>query len=219
MHEIVLPLDPARATLSCPRTGPYGPAAPIWTYTTPSLFSFVMSSGQRMPNGNTLICSAEQKWIFEVTPSGQLVWEHFTSGGNPFHAHYTERSLWASDTNLSAATGGRIDFDLLQGTRGAGELYLLLCSASGTVPGTPFLGVNIPLNIDPFLRASATYPNAAPTFIQTFGTLSGLGRAVSAFTLPTGLPGGYQLDFAYIRFTLTPGAVNAVSNPVPVQIL
>ena len=31
---------------------------------------------QRLPNGNTLICSAQQGTIFEVTPAGKTVWKY-----------------------------------------------------------------------------------------------------------------------------------------------
>ena len=35
---------------------------------------------QRLANGNTLICSGTQGRVFEVTPSGDIVWEYV----NPF---------------------------------------------------------------------------------------------------------------------------------------
>ena len=219
VFELVLPLDPSGNFLLTPGAA-YGPAAPLWSYTTPGLYSFVMSSAQRMPNGNTLICSADQEWVFEVEPSGQKVWERFENQNRPiFHAHYIERALWADGDQLSAAAGGRIDFDLLQGTPAAGNLYLLLCSASGTTPGTPLFGVHIPLNFDPWFAASATYPNAAPIFAQTLGTLTPLGRGSAAFGLPGGLPGGYQLDFSYLSFQPAPLMLQSASNPVPVRIL
>ena len=65
MHELVLPLDASGQFVLDP-SGRYGPLAPLWTYTTPALYSGIQSSAQRLPNGNTLICSADQSWIFEV---------------------------------------------------------------------------------------------------------------------------------------------------------
>jgi arylsulfotransferase ASST len=48
---------------------------PIWSF-----FSHYISSAQRQPNGNTLICEGANGRIFEVTPSGEIVWEYV----NPF---------------------------------------------------------------------------------------------------------------------------------------
>ncbi|HYR90539.1 MAG TPA: aryl-sulfate sulfotransferase [Terriglobia bacterium] len=48
---------------------------PIWTF-----FSHYISGVQRQPNGNTLICEGSNGRIFEVTPTGEIVWEYV----NPF---------------------------------------------------------------------------------------------------------------------------------------
>jgi hypothetical protein len=48
-------------------------------------FSSFISSVQRLPNGNTLVCEGNQARIFEVTPEGQIVWEYNADsigGGN-----------------------------------------------------------------------------------------------------------------------------------------
>ena len=58
----------------------YGPAAPDYIYlnsTTPTdFFSGILSSAQRLPNGNTLICEGINGRIFEITPSESIVWEY-----------------------------------------------------------------------------------------------------------------------------------------------
>jgi signal transduction histidine kinase len=41
-----------------------------------SFFSHIGSSAQRLPNGNTLICSDTSGHFFEVTAEGKLVWEY-----------------------------------------------------------------------------------------------------------------------------------------------
>ena len=218
VYELDLPIDVAGNFILSPG-GAYGPSAPLWTYAPTGLFSSIMSSAERLPNGNTLVCSSNQKWIFEVTPSGQRVWEYtMASKGGIFHAHHVGRSLWASDTAMSAATGGTIDFDLQQSTHAAGDLYLLLCSASGTTPGTSLFGVNVPLNFDPWFAASATYPNSSPIFTNTVGTMDSLGHSSASFTLPPGLPGGYDLDFAYLLFQAAPLRLKSASNSVPVSV-
>ena len=56
-----------------------------WEYTeTPALalYSFHISSAERLDNGNTLICEGAFGRIFEVTKNGRVVWEYI----NPFYA-------------------------------------------------------------------------------------------------------------------------------------
>jgi hypothetical protein len=51
----------------------------VWTYSTKSptaCFSQIISSCQRLDNGNTLICAGTEGHIFEVTPDGTLVWDY-----------------------------------------------------------------------------------------------------------------------------------------------
>src|SRR6516164_146186 len=44
------------------------------------------NSAQRLVNGNTLICSREDKRVIEVDRSGKIVWE-FRQEGHLFRAH------------------------------------------------------------------------------------------------------------------------------------
>ena len=56
----------------------FGPAEPDWQYQAENptdFFSSFISGAQRLPNGNTLVCAGKQGWVFEVTPSGQVVWD------------------------------------------------------------------------------------------------------------------------------------------------
>ncbi len=57
----------------------FGPAAPVWTYKADppaSFFGLNMSGVQRLPGGNTLISIGPTGRLFEVTPSGENVWEY-----------------------------------------------------------------------------------------------------------------------------------------------
>jgi arylsulfotransferase ASST len=61
----------------------------VWTYQErreSDFFSPRISNAQRLPNGNTLICEGDFGRIFEVTVSGELVWEfvnpYFGEGPN-----------------------------------------------------------------------------------------------------------------------------------------
>jgi hypothetical protein len=67
----------------------------VWEYVgdpPESFFSSAVSGQQRLPNGNTLICSGGQARIFEVTLEGEIVWEylleyHHPNGGGGFYRH------------------------------------------------------------------------------------------------------------------------------------
>ena len=48
-----------------------------------SFYSYNISSAERQPNGNTLICEGAPGRLFEVTPGGEIVWEYI----NPFFMH------------------------------------------------------------------------------------------------------------------------------------
>ena len=68
----------------------YGPSGLSGQYTAPNptdFYSQNVSGCERLPNGNTLVCSGALAWIFEVTDSGQLIWEYtITGGGGAFRA-------------------------------------------------------------------------------------------------------------------------------------
>ena len=57
---------------------PFGPSQYEWTYHAEDVESFsgpFISGVQRLPNGNTLICSGPDGLVFEVTQEGETVWE------------------------------------------------------------------------------------------------------------------------------------------------
>ena len=76
--EIVTPVNPDGSYTLTPGSA-YGPDAPVWTYTADpptDLYAKNISGAQRLPNGNTLICDGPSSYFFEVTPSGETVWEY-----------------------------------------------------------------------------------------------------------------------------------------------
>lgn len=56
----------------------------VWKYEAPNFFSYYISGMQRLPNGNTLIDEGSVGRIFEVTPSGEKVWEYIEGLGMQF---------------------------------------------------------------------------------------------------------------------------------------
>jgi hypothetical protein len=76
VEEIVLPAD---GQYFHSPGAPYGPKKPLWMYAAlerTEFFSMLISGAQRLPNGNTLICSGLSGTIFEVTPSKEIVWKY-----------------------------------------------------------------------------------------------------------------------------------------------
>jgi hypothetical protein len=83
VDEIALPLN-EKKTYDKEEFLPYGPEQAAWSYFSPdksTFYSMLISGAQRLPNGNTLICSGNQAWIFEVTPQGEVVWQFKYPGG------------------------------------------------------------------------------------------------------------------------------------------
>jgi hypothetical protein len=87
VEELVLPFDPARGFLR-DEGAPFGPQAPLWSYTDRArFFSAFISGSQRLPNGNTLICEGAKGRVFEVTPEGQVVWDFWNPLGGEAPPH------------------------------------------------------------------------------------------------------------------------------------
>jgi hypothetical protein len=87
VDEIVLPVDD-NGNYQRPSGEAFGPKEPTWSYTAPKksdLYSGFISGTQRLPNGNTLICSGANGTLTEVTPDKELVWKYVNpTKGNPF---------------------------------------------------------------------------------------------------------------------------------------
>ncbi len=220
--ELVPPLDANNNFIMGPN-GTYGPTAPIWTYGTSGFYSSKMSSAERMPNGNTLVCSSTQSWLFEVLPSGQQVWQYFTgTNSRAFHVHYVETSLWSDHRTVSVVAGGSVKLDLVHGSRQSGAAYYVLASASGTSPGISVHGHTLPLNPDDLFTWTVNNPNSPPILTQTVGTLDAVGRANATINIPSGLPAsmvGYQFHLAVAVLNLSTVLVTDTSNAVPVTIV
>lgn len=60
----------------------YGPVTPNYTYTDPDnaedFFSNILSSAQRLPNGNTLICEGFNGRFIEIDTNEDIVWEYIS---------------------------------------------------------------------------------------------------------------------------------------------
>lgn len=102
----------------------------------------------------------------------------------------------------------------------AGQIYLLLGSASGTTPGLPLApGVVLPLEFDAYFQFSLQSAGSPP-FVGTLGLLGSAGNARATLNLPPGLPpslAGATLHHAFVEVGLS-GPVFA-SPPATLQLV
>jgi hypothetical protein len=78
IDEYVLPLEDNGLYRRAPGKG-FEPPQLVWSYSAPKksdFYSSFISGAQRLPNGNTQICSGANGTIFEVTPDKQIVWKY-----------------------------------------------------------------------------------------------------------------------------------------------
>ena len=68
----VLEIDPMKSEIVWQYTGEDA-GLPVWSF-----FSSFISSARRLPNGNTLITEGATGRIFQVTPTGETVWEYIS---------------------------------------------------------------------------------------------------------------------------------------------
>lgn len=130
----------------------------------------------------------------------------------------SDRSLAADLLTLTAPVGGTQTMTLSAGQANAGRDFFLGTSAAGTMPGfaLPNGGPIMPLNVDGFFIASLEGANVFP-WGNNLGTLDGLGRATTTFSLPP-LPGFQGLTFDHAFFTFQGGNFLSVSNTVPLAL-
>jgi len=218
VEEIELPLDVSGNFIFGPG-GVFGPAGPVWTYQNPAMNSAIMSSAERLPNGNTLICSSLQGRIFEITSGGANVWEIGTP--TVFRASYVERSLWNSASTVSVSGGGSVTFDLIAGSAQAGQQYFVLGSISGTTPGFTKTFINVPLNWDAYTDVTLALANTA-VLTDTVGVLDGDGRATASLNVTPGLlPAsavGFVLNHAALAVNPGTSTLTWASNAVAITV-
>ncbi len=107
--------------------------------------------------------------------------------------------------SVSSSAGADVPFVLNAGAAEAGRSYIVLGSASGTVPGTPFGGQTLPLNSDRILRFTFGSPGP-PLFPGSAGQLDAAGRAQATFRLSSAALSAFpgRWDFVGVLFGAGP---------------
>lgn len=106
VYEFVPPVD-AEGRYALPAKGPFGPAEPVWTYSSPDLDATYISGAQRLADGNTFVTSGPQGRFFEITPGGEIVWEYWS----PFRGEGNSAGANGAANPYSAFRGLKIPSD------------------------------------------------------------------------------------------------------------
>ncbi len=220
--ELVPPID-GNGDFFMDPSGVFGPSAPVWGLQGPGFQSNFVSNAERLPNGNTLVCSGQEGNVFEVDPSGTPVFffDNPTTANFVFHAHYYEHHFWANRDELSVQNGGIARLDLIAGTPHAGKEYIILGSLAGRSPGFPIGALWMPLNPDAYFFSTIVTPDDLFLRLAT-GVLDDLGKAKAYFHLPAGiLPPqaiGLTFDHAFVAIDPTTGSIDLASNATSITL-
>lgn len=126
----------------------------------------------------------------------------------------------AADTHhLPYAAGGEQNLLLQAGPEHAGKIFWVLGSVSGTSPGTPLLNAEIPLVQDFYFDFTLAHPQLS-LLDHPLGLLDfpgGVDEATLALG-PAGPPVLQGLEFHHAYFVLGAGAIDFVSEAVPLLI-
>ncbi|MCE9595655.1 MAG: aryl-sulfate sulfotransferase [Planctomycetes bacterium] len=104
VDELVLPFDPARG-FTRNAAAAFGPSELAWTFKAEdptTLFSFFISGAERLPNGDTLICSGAQGRFLEVAHDGRVVWEYLNPYGGEIEHSFGHASKRPSKVDPNA---------------------------------------------------------------------------------------------------------------------
>lgn len=220
--ELVPPVDSLGHYVWTPGTA-YGPASPIWTYSGGGFYSMHLGGVQRLPNGNTLIAQSTSGRLFEVTPTGTVVWNYQPGGEIPRALRYAPEYPGLAGLGLAAqftATPGSITFpgisigsvrtDSLR-VRNTGSLALSLSSLVSDNPTEFSLAESAPIAI-PAGDSTRLHVTFHPT---TAG--SHTGRLIITHNAPTSpdtvLLSGIGIAGIQVSIPLQAGW-NLIANPV-----
>lgn len=145
-----------------------------------------------------------------------------TAGSHQYNLTFQETANFALTADVEfvpASTGGVQNLSLDAGVAHAGEIYLVLGSISGTIPGTPVNNQVLPLNIDQWLINLLTNPTLQAA-LGTAGLLDANGQGSAFIPVPSGVFVGLGIT-AHHAFLTVPavGPIDFVSNAVPLFIL
>jgi hypothetical protein len=90
----------------------------VWEYksgSSNSFFSAHISNAQRLPNGNTLVCSGNSGHLFEVTAEKEVVWEYINPVISKSSTNWIEDGSWEKNNGMFRAHRYGPDYPGLKG--------------------------------------------------------------------------------------------------------
>ena len=167
--DIITPPTTSPGFYTFNSTTGYGPSETDWTYTDPdpsNFFSSILSSAQRLPNGNTLICDGDSGYFFELDKNENKVWEYINpdttngilnqgdapTGNFVFRAHKFSLDYAAfNGRDLTPGDPIELNFDL----SGCSTLSIDENNISEEfqiypIPSSDIITINTQLNVDKF---------------------------------------------------------------------
>ena len=130
-------------------------------------------------------------------------------------------SLVGDATEISLASGGVQNLALEAGPDNADNAYLFLGSITGSSPGFPFGGLQVPLNVDPYLFMLIQNPGASPV-ANAINALDTAGKGVARVVIPGGMDpifAGVTVSHAYLVFDIQTLNPVFVSNAESVDLV
>ncbi|WP_419191858.1 hypothetical protein [Engelhardtia mirabilis] len=130
--------------------------------------------------------------------------------------------LYASPVNVPVGQGATVSLRSYSEPANAGDLVMVLGSATSSLSTISIDGVALPLTLDAYTVLTAVQAGS-PTFSGTVATFNGAGQSQAFIAVPAGLPTalvGVSLYHAYARVALdgpVPVLV-AASNPIAVRL-
>lgn len=138
--------------------------------------------------------------------------------------------LTGSPSSIATFFGGTQALSLDAGPAGSGDVYFILGSFSGVLPGIPLSnGDVLPVNF--FTPGGATDPlilsslqSSSTFYVDNFGLLDAAGRANASFVIPqfigATVPSGvaYTATHAFLAIDVVTFEVDFVSNPVQLSL-
>ena len=123
---------------------------------------------------------------------------------------------------ISLSAGGSQELSLFLPREFEADFYLVLGSASGTMPGTPAGSLNLPLNFDAYTQFTLESVNSS-ILSPSFGAFDAFNTASTTFLIPPGsnpAVAGSTLHHAYITLDLSSVIdIQFVSEAIPVTLI
>lgn len=144
----------------------FGPADEAWTYSADppnSFYSRIISGAQRLPNGNTLICSGKTGRLFEIDTNDSIVWEYINPVTN--YGPMPQGGSIAGDNSVFRCYRYSANYAGLQGhdLRPGGPIEIYPIKISGT-----FNSPDMPTESDSVLVTAEIVPDDDLAFVELY---------------------------------------------------